>query len=368
MARARTRLAEAVTVPVVVPPQARELGNQFPSSGTTREARRGKAQFPEPMGTTGTTPGLSFEPLAAFLERTRDLPPPTWLVGALVPDRGRLFVAAAPNAGKTFLALLIAKAAGERGRPTYLVLEEGGARALRDRLVNLALPRDAPIHIAHLAGFRLADDEAIVHLAQQLGRSVAPVLVLDPFASIFLGDENDTRQVNQAKERLEYLVRANPDTLLVLLHHTSKGGESGANTGQYAARGSSILPAWADFTLILRHEEVPKGSGRVCFMAKVEKNRDGERDYQLRVTIELGTGTFTVDDAAAGTEARAQAIRAFLEAKPGATKNQIYEQVRGRKKDVLELIDRLVRNGEVVNDGSGYRLADEDVAEAVADG
>lgn len=116
-------------------------------------------------------------------------------------------------------------------------------------------------------------------------------MVLDPFASVFIGDENDTGAMNHAKAHLEELARVNARALLVLCHHTSKAGERGdGGPGMYAAPGSSILSGWADVQLNLKHQPAPKGSGRVVFIATVEKNRDGERGYKARVAISLGDG------------------------------------------------------------------------------
>src|SRR5687768_17565472 len=111
-------------------------------------------QFPEPSGTGGT--GSSpFEPLAVFLERTKDLPPLSWLIEGVVPDSGNLLIVAAPGVGKTFLALVIAKTAAAAGRPSLLVLEEGRPRSMFDRFTALAFPPDAPVFIAHRKGVRL---------------------------------------------------------------------------------------------------------------------------------------------------------------------------------------------------------------------
>jgi RecA-family ATPase len=110
----------------------------------------------------------------------------------------------------------------------------------------------------------LADPGVREALAAPLREHEAPVLVLDPFASVFLGDENDTRAMNGAKEHLEGLVRINPRALLVLCHHSGKAGERGeVGSEAHAARGSSVLPAWADVQLNLKYEPEPKGSGRV---------------------------------------------------------------------------------------------------------
>jgi hypothetical protein len=91
-----------------------------------------------------------FEPLAVFLERAAKLPPPAWLLKDLVPDAGRIFIVAAPNAGKTFLAMVIGNTAAKAGRPVFMVLEEGGVRTTADRFRNLGFSPAAPVHVAHL--------------------------------------------------------------------------------------------------------------------------------------------------------------------------------------------------------------------------
>jgi AAA domain-containing protein len=83
--------------------------------------------------------------------------PRSWLLANLLPDEGRLFIVAAPSAGKTFLAMVIANAAARVGRPVFMVLEEGGAGATAERFLSLGFDRDAPVHIAHLKGVALAD-------------------------------------------------------------------------------------------------------------------------------------------------------------------------------------------------------------------
>ncbi len=136
---------------------------------------------------------------------------------------GRLFAVAAPNAGKTWLALIIAKAAATEGRKVYAVLEEGQSRPTGDRFESLAFPPDAPVEICHCRGFRLADKAMRRQLAALLQVAECPVLILDPFVSIFLGNENDTRDMSEARAHLDELAAVNPRALLVLLHAQSPG-------------------------------------------------------------------------------------------------------------------------------------------------
>src|SRR4051812_4034193 len=85
--------------------------------GSRRRGGTGN-QFREPAGTGGT---IRFEPLAAFLERADKAPPVDWLIPELVPNSGSLLMVAPPNAGKTWLALAIIKAAVAKDRPVFMV-------------------------------------------------------------------------------------------------------------------------------------------------------------------------------------------------------------------------------------------------------
>lgn len=224
--------------PVPVPPIGSGTGNRFP----------------EPPGTAGTARPF-FESLADFRARTRDLPPLSWLIDEVVPDSGNLLIVAAPGAGKTFLALVIAKKAAEAGRHSFLVFGEGRERSMFDRFSALAFRPDAPVHIAHRKEGRLEDAAIRELIAENLRAHEAPVLVLDPFSSLFLGNENDTEAVNQAKEHIQALATINPRALIVLVHHTSKAGERGDGPPIYAARGSTVLSGWADMQVNLTRSE-----------------------------------------------------------------------------------------------------------------
>ncbi|WNG38760.1 AAA family ATPase [Archangium violaceum] len=314
--------------------------------------------FPEPSGTGGTGCPL-FEPLAAFLERTRDLPPLSWLIEGVVPDSGNLLIVAAPGAGKTFLALVIAKTAAAEGRPSLLVLEEGRPRSMFDRFTALAFPPEAPVFIAHRKGVRLEDETIREQMAEFLRTHEAPVVVFDPFSSLFLGNENDTEAVNQAKEHVQRLATVNPRALVVLLHHTSKAGERGEGPPIYAARGSTVLPGWADMQVNLSREDTPRGAMRVAFVAQVAKGRDGETAQRYRFTISLGDGTVTIDDMSeAAAQDKAQEVRQVLaSAATPLGKTKLAEMLTGRRQDSFRVIEAMEARGELKREGGGYILA-----------
>ena len=334
--------------PVPVPPPHPEAGNRYP----------------EPSGTVGTG-GSLFETLSVFMERTRNLPPLSWLIEGMVPDSGNLLVVSAPGVGKTFLALLIARKAAEAGRRSLLVIEEGRPRSLFDRFSALAFPPGAPVFIAHRKGVLLESAKIHAQIAESLSTSEAPVLVLDPFSSLFHGDENDTGAVNQAKEQIQRLATINPRALLVLLHHTSKAGERGDGPAIYAARGSTVLPGWADMQLNLSRERAPSGPGRVAFLVEVAKGRDGGTAQRFRVTISLSDGAVEIGDASeADVQDKAQQVRSVLGSASGPlSKSKVVELVSGRRREVFQTIKEMEARGELKKQGRGIVLAPNPVAE-----
>jgi hypothetical protein len=316
-------------------------------------------QSPEPSGTYGTSI-LQFEPLAAYLDRTSKLPPARWLIDGVVPESGRLLVVAAPNAGKTWLALVIAKTAAAAGRKVIVILEEGSPGPMGHRFKDLAFQADLPVEVCHNQGFLLNNSSQRVQIIEKLKSEDAPVLILDPLVSLFLGDENDTQEMNLARAHLEELARANSKALIVLLHHTSKSGERGEGSPVHAGRGSGVLAGWADVQLNLTHEQTPKGEGRVGFVARVTKCRDGERDHRVRFIITLGEGTVACDPVEdSGSTETPQLIRdALTSSASPVSGTELARIVRRRKDQVLRAVKDMEAEGELRRTSTGYVLAE----------
>ncbi|ATB44837.1 AAA family ATPase [Corallococcus macrosporus] len=312
-------------------------------------------RFPEPPG---TVPPL-FEPLAAFLARTKDLPPLSWLIEEVVPDSGNLLIVAAPGVGKTYLALVIAKKAAEVGRHSFLVFEEGRPRSMFDRFTALGFLPEAIVHIAHRKGVRLEDAAIREQIATHLCAHEAPVLVLDPFSSLFLGNENDTEAVNQAKEHIQSLATINPRALIVLVHHTSKAGERGEGPPIHAARGSTVLSGWADMQVNLTREDTPRHSGLISFVAQVAKGRDGETAQRHQFTLSLADGAVTIEDVSetAAQDKEQQVRRVLASATTPLNKAQLAKMVGGRRQVAFRAINAMEERGELKWEGRGYILA-----------
>jgi len=314
-------------------------------------------------GTTGAGP-LRIETWAEFCDRADAEPEPTYLIEPLgIPDAGRVLIQAAPKSGKTFLAKVVAKSAAMNGRPVYLVLCEGRAKALAARGRNLGIPRDAPLHIVHQQRVRLDDATVVEQLRGLLAaQGPPPVLVLDPWGKIFGGRINDPEAMGIAIETVDALGRANAGALIVILHHTGKAferGEGGPNV--YGGRGATELAADADLILTLKRLKSEPGSGQVRFSAAMD-SRDGESDCAVEVTIDLGAGEVTFAEATeAAKEGGARQddvekkVLALLATVRTLSKTNIAKRVRARRQDVFTVVDHLVEIGKVMNAGTNSK-------------
>jgi len=316
-------------------------------------------RFPEVPGSGRSGPdGLpEFETLAAFYERTKDLPPPSWLIEHLIPSSGQGLIASHPNAGKTWFSLVVAKAASAMGRTVLLAYEEGGAGRMRDRFRMMGLGQATRIHVAHRKKLRLDDHRLRSRIVARLRAEEAPVLVLDPFSSFFLGDENDTRAVNVAKSHIEEFAQANENALVIVMHHMSKNGdqrEGGARL--HAARGSSVLPGWADFQLHLHREALPRDSGQVAFQVEVVKMRDDESGQKFRVALSLGTGTAAIEHIQSPVRDRKaeRVIEVLATVKAPLKKQELAKLLGGRNETALQLIDDLEQARRILRVDGGY--------------
>lgn len=337
-------------------------------SGNQREpAEKGNSHGREggsaPRG--GNREPLPFEALADFLKRAASEPPVEFLLEGLVPDRGRVLVVAEPSAGKTWLALVVAKAARVAGRPVWFIEEEGSAGKLLERFAGLGFdPDDRELFISHLRDVKIDHKptrDALVAVVREFNK---PVIIIDPLTSAWSGDENDTRSANELRGHLDDLAKANPGVLLLVLHHTSKNASNGEGQEVHAGRGSSVFGGWADAILNLKPASTPRGSGQVKLDVKVAKMRDGERGLRMTAMITLGTGDVSFDEWQEQTEDQRidKVLSAMKDAPDGLSKNGIIKAARMKRETALKTVDEMERSGLIVGEGAGmkrrYKLAE----------
>lgn len=318
-------------------------GSGSASMGGNRELPQGDA--PEVPGTGGNSWELAFERIEDFHARVEKEPPPSWLIPDVMPDRGKVFIVAEPNAGKTWLALIGCQAAAANGRDVFIIEEEGSGKRFGERLKTLNLA--GSVRIAHAKAVMIDDERwrtALVHLVAQAQR---PVIVFDPFASLHSGNENDTEHASSVVRHLSKVANANAESLLIVCHHSSKNQE---RSDIHKSRGSGVFGAWTDVQLNLTHIPTRQEEERIAFSVRVAKSRDGHRGAERSFAIDLRTGQVSTaeGDEQASNEVDDRILSALKDAPDGLMRSVIPGVVKRKKQVVLDRVRALLECGSLV--------------------
>lgn len=184
-------------------------------------------------------------------EGQREIP---WLITNLLERGTKTWIAGEPKTFKTWLALQMAQSVilgcpflgveewtpPQAGLKVLFVEEEGALYRFGQRFEILfpELTDDGTFHALHRRGFRLDNDESFNRLRQHCLEVQPDLLILDPFSFLHSGDENSAQETMKAMSPLNSILRSLPNTAIVLLHHSPKGGKG--------LRGSGALWAAAD--------------------------------------------------------------------------------------------------------------------------
>lgn len=248
------------------------------------------AQSAQPKQSNAPVPNKVARLATQKIERFLDAPPTKWLIKNLIPEKGLVVIYGQPGSGKTFFTLDLAGAIAQGkewrglkvipGRVVYVCAE--GIGGFRNRLKaylaseylttadfqRLEIIADQP---------NILEIEDVRGIIKNIGK--ASLIVLDTFASIFQGDENDGRDMTRAIRHCQKISEIT-GAATILVHHTPKSG-----TG---ARGHSALKGAADIEIEVT--EIIDG----CRGALVTKSKDGPSgmDYGFR----LDTTTVGADE------------------------------------------------------------------------
>ncbi|MBL8913585.1 MAG: AAA family ATPase [Archangium sp.] len=309
-----------------------------------------------------------FEPIETFLSRVAKEPPPSWLIPEVMPDRGKVFIVAEPNAGKTWLALMACKAAAADGREVLIVEEEGSGKRFGDRLTGLRI--SGKVHIAHAKAAMIDDAECRKALIRRVAKAVRPVIVFDPFASLHAGNENDTEHASSVVRHLSAVANANSESLIIVCHHSSKNQE---RSEIHKSRGSGVFGAWTDVQLNLAHIPTRKEEGRIAFTVRVAKSRDGHRGAESSFSIDLSTGevSATEGDDRMSDEIDDLILGQLKAAPEGLMRSAIPRALKRKKQLVLDRVRALLDCGALVERTSAngkpvVQIAPEDVREVAS--
>lgn len=192
----------------------------------------------------------------------RSLPPTSYLINRIIPERGLAYLVAPPSSKKTFVAVEIAACVAtgyhffgtptRRGNVVYLAAE--GSSGLRKRFLawsknrGLAIEEEflgiipEPVLLNNPIALRELIDELKAHAAKVSGVSL---IIIDTVNRTLEGDENSARDMSLFVQGCSSLI-SELGTSILLLHHPSK-------SGSVAARGHSSLHGAADIGFEIRN-------------------------------------------------------------------------------------------------------------------
>lgn len=288
-----------------------------------------------------------------------------WLVQDILTVDELFLLAAGPRAGKSLLAMTLAKAVAEGGeflgRPVtqgtviYVCLEDGDAK-LKERETAQGWSRGLPV--AWLQKFKLSELPHLRQLAEELDPRL---IILDTLSRI--KDATISESSAEMSQTLEPLQEMAKDLgcCVLLVHHTGKVSVDNASNVEVfdTIRGSSAIRAVCRGTLIIAATE---RNYRLCV-------ENGWGKHDLSIVLDANTWTWKLlgkwnPNANFNASQRDQVIEC-LKQLGQATIEQIHDVTHIPKKSLYETLSRLQSSDtaeeKVIKEGSRrrytYRLA-----------
>ena len=241
-----------------------------------------------------------------------NLEPPEYILDNYITTRSLIMINAAPNYGKSLVAVSWAMSLAhgipwsghEAKKSKVLYLTQEGTSGFPMRVQAWRqLRRWGPIsenfilYPFHMdLGVRENQAQSgWTELTELVEHFEPEVIIIDPFADYFSGQENDARDVGAFTTKLREEFINKYGLTVIIPAHTSKASESGGS-----ARGSSALPGAADreFTLSTVFRVDDKSAGYttegdpMCTKLSCKKAKDGARPnpwYAKFIEFDLDT-------------------------------------------------------------------------------
>jgi hypothetical protein len=231
-------------------------------------------------------------PMGEFLDKV--IPPPEWLVPNLLQARTLTLLLAAPNAGKTFLALDMATQTAAQNKRVLIMEQEGTEGGFQTRLrrsavaANLSREQKNLIEVDWNSGLSLLNSLHVEYLIEWIRMKDIRLLILDSLAALAHGmDENSNTEMAAIAESL-YRIKTSTEVTVLGLHHTVKSDWRPGKTPTLASgRGHGALYGRIDDALGLVAVDAP--AGLVRFELHVLKMREGGKEPPRLVEV-LMTG------------------------------------------------------------------------------
>jgi replicative DNA helicase len=277
-----------------------------------------------------------------------------WLVPDLLPANELIMLAAGPRAGKSLLAMLLAKsvATGEsfldrpvtQGAVLYVRCEDAPVK-VKQRQIAQGWAEDVPVY--WLDRFKLSETSQLRELAEELE---ARLIVLDTLSRI--RDDGTTESSAEMSRVLEPLQELAEDLncSIVLVHHTGKVNVDNANAIDVfdTIRGSSAIRATCRGSMVLAADS---DCYRLC-----AENGYGKMDLKIRLdgtTLEwklLGRWTDQVSSDLKST------VLEYLTQVTEATLDQIFDETQIPKNSLYKTLSRLVRDNMLTKAGHRRKI------------
>ena len=290
------------------------------------------------------------DPERSRVTRIEDIPEPfsmwarladlsRWVVPGLFPQRGITVIAGEPGIGKTWLALVLARAAtmGERflGRPTaavdVLLLDRENPLGLMCERLRILWGNTCPLHPW---GLWCQDEPPLIGDRRLVDFSrLGPLIIFDSLIRFHQADENSASSMAPVMTFLRELASAGATVLV--LHHKPKSETS-------AYRGSSEIVAAADVALSL-------GKRQDLLELRTIKNRFSAGET-IRIRADFSTGSLIdVCCPPEGTDKDADIdrIASIIGASPGLTQNSVVSNAEMQRQRAIQLLHQ--------HDGSFWR-------------
>jgi hypothetical protein len=281
--------------------------------------------------------------------------------------------------GKTLAAMALAQAmvAGreawgrlpaEEGPVLHLDYEQGDwlTRRRYQRLargMEIPHPEELPIELMVFPGLQLLDESEDSWCRLCEGKRL---VIVDSFRAAARHVEENSSVARQPLDLLGRVSQRTGATVLVL-HHARKASRDAAGGAQQAVRGSGALydalQSCVVFTAgkgeppVLHHEKARVTGQLAEDIALQIRDVAWQNDPRWGLTVEIADlediALQAVRDKEVETEA---AVLAFVDRKPGCSKNRVRGGVNGRNDKIDGAIEDMIQNGRLRNSGTASKM------------
>jgi hypothetical protein len=313
---------------------------------------------------------FDFPTLNNWARIARESADPEWLVDRLVPSQGFVLLSGAPKISlKTWflkavgLAVSTGNTVGplvpvnKQGLNTLAILQEGALKPSGRRFDMLSkgmaidIEQATKFYVGHrVKNLFLDDPTQVENLLDWCLDKEIQLLLLDPLAQVFRGDENSAQAIGKVMHAIKRFV--DEKITVICSHHLSKNSNDVQRDIDADIRGSSALAGAYDAHLALRVSEGDRWLKMQC-----RYKDDEERGYNVVWHIDKDKADATLQMHEQDVENLDEPVLAHMSQVliPGA----MYTEGRLRKlwncndKIMLKTVDILVQQGILELVGSG---------------